>query len=190
MRDTMQRLRLTEISCSDPAGTPALDPRVTEQRLNRSVFRILRANVLCSIASVTADHRAHINTAYFCYSDVLEIYFLSHPGALHCRNLSQNPSLAITMFSSGQEWGGSDAGVQLFGVSDQARGPLARQAERLYGQRFPTFVTWRASRKKGDVAQAYRFYRFLTERVKVLDEREFGAGVFVSAHVRRERAAK
>jgi len=186
----MQRLRLTEISCSDPAGTPVIGPRVTEQRLRRSVFRILRANVLCSIASVTADNRAHINTAYFCYSDALELYFFSHPGALHGRNLSQNPSLAITVFSSGQEWGGSDAGVQLFGNSDQAKGSLAKLANRLYGQRFPAFVKWRASWKKGDVAQAYRFYRFLTEMVKVLDEREFGAGVFVAAHVRREQAAR
>ncbi len=30
---------------------------------------------------MTTDNRAHVNTAYFAYSDELEVYFLSHPNA-------------------------------------------------------------------------------------------------------------
>lgn len=54
----------------------------SEARVRSSVFRILEENVLCSIATVTAATRAHINTAYFCYSDDLELYFLITDGCL------------------------------------------------------------------------------------------------------------
>jgi hypothetical protein len=36
-----------------------------------------------------------------------------------------------------------------------------------------------------DLAREYRFYRFVTNRLKVFDEREFGGALFVTAAVGR-----
>jgi uncharacterized protein YhbP (UPF0306 family) len=165
-----------------------VDPNgFSQERVHRSVFSILRGNVLCSIATVTEENKAHINTAYFCYSDDLELYFLSDPGSLHCRNLSTNSSMAVTVFRSSQRWGGPDEGLQLFGTCTQARGPQATKAQRLYRERFPAYAEWVAGLRDERVGRDYRFFRFLTDRLKVLDEKKFGDAVFVTAAVKRDR---
>jgi hypothetical protein len=73
----------------------------------------------------------------------------------------------------------------------EAKGRQAIDAERAYGRRFATYAEYR--RTIGRDARGrfqYRFYRFVPSRVKVLDEREFGSGVFVTASLRRTRARK
>lgn len=165
--------------------------KFSEGRVGGSVHRILRDNLLCSMSTVTRDSRAHINTAYFCHSEALELYFLSDPSSVHCRNLSTNSSMAMTIFSSAQQWGRLDRGMQLFGTCREARGSQAAKAERLYGRRFPLYGQWRTNQRKDDSHDfRYRFYRFVPSTVKLLDEREFGAGVFVVAAVKRARGSK
>lgn len=184
------RLRVERIV--DPGGRRILDWRVTEERLRRSLFRILQETALCSMATVNRLNRAHINTAYFAFSEDLELYFLSDPGAVHCRNLSGNPSMAITIFNSSQRWGKPDKGLQLFGACREAKGRQVAKAERVYGKRFPEYAerTTGAHRSKREAPRlrSYRFYRFLPRMVKVFDEREFGSGIFVGAAVLRRRA--
>ncbi len=158
---------------------------ISDRRLRRCVLRILEENVLCSIATVSSGRRAHINTAYFSYSEGLEFYFLSHPDSLHCRNMSKNSSMGMAIFSSSQRWAGPDRGLQLFGTCRRVGGSRALEAERLYGKRFPAYARWKAGLHKDDAAREYRFYRFLATALKVLDEKSFGAAVFVSADVRR-----
>ena len=157
----------------------------SDERVLTSVFRILRENVLCSIATVTEQNLAHINTAYFCYSDELDLYFLSEPLSRHCRNLLANPSMAVAVYNSSQNWGGPDRGLQLFGTCRQARGAQAGKAERLYAERFPAYRDWVANLREDDAELGYRLYRFLTARLKVLDESEFGEAVFVRVAVTR-----
>ena len=181
----MNRTRLASIGSCNVMGLRIATKGLSEERVRRSVFRILKDNLLCSISTVTGGNRAHINTAYFCYSDELELYLLSHPSSLHCRNLSRNSSMAMAIFSSSQKWRGPDQGLQLFGSCSQTRGPQARKAEQLYGKRFPAYASWKASVNRDDVARAYRFYRFRTGKLKILDEKNFGEAVFVYAAVRR-----
>ncbi len=160
--------------------------KFSEGRARRSILRILRANVLCSMATVTKKNRAHINHAYFCYSPDLEVYFLSDPSSLHCRNLETNSSMAITIFNSSQKWGGSDRGMQLFGTCREARGRQASKAEHSYAKRFRSYGKWRASLSQDERRLfRYRFYHFVPTQVKILDEREFGVGAFVIAALKR-----
>lgn len=184
----MSRAKLTHIGSSNVRGTRTKTPGLTEARIRRSVFRILEENVLCSIATVTHNNRAHINTAYFCYSDQLELYFLSHPSSLHCRNLSTNSSIGITIFSSSQPWVRPGRGLQLFGRCRQARGAHAKRAEQLYGKRFPAYASWKATLKRSDAGREYRFYRFVVRNLKMLDEKALGDAVFVDAGVNRDRS--
>ena len=164
--------------------------RFPDKRIQRSVFRILRDSALCSMSTVAPGTRAHINTAYFCYSPDLNFYFLSDPDSLHCKNLERNPSMAMMVMNSSQTWGGSDRGIQLFGTCRRVGGTAAKEAERQYGSRFPAYATWlrrtdRAGRRSADLLRSYAFYRFVPTRIKILDEAEFGGAAFVIAGVTR-----
>lgn len=135
------------------------------------------------MATVTRERRAHANTGYFCYSDDLELYFLSHPGARHCRNVSGNGTMAMVVFSSEQPWGELGRGLQLFGTCAETRGRRAKEAERLYGKRFPEYRRWIASLPDEAEPREYRFFRFRVKLVKVIDESEFGDAVLVVARL-------
>lgn len=166
--------------------------RLSEEPVRRSVFRILRENVLCSMATLGPGNRAHINTAYFCYSPDLEICFLSDPSSQHCRNVARKPSMAITVFRSSQVWNNSDRGLQLFGTCRETKGRHVDRAERLYGKRFPIYAKLMggkaaAQRRQAVQLRSYRFYRFVPREVKILDEPTFGGSVFVAAAVPRPR---
>jgi uncharacterized protein len=166
------------------------EKRFSDERIRRSIARILRENVLCSMSTVTPGNRPHINTAYFCYTSDLELYFLSDPSSRHSQNLERNPSLAMTIFRSAQEWGGQDRGLQLFGICRRTRGRGAGDAERCYAARFSPYRKWMkglspAERRQAALLRSYAFYRFLPSRIKILDEREFGGAMFVTAAVVR-----
>jgi len=167
-----------------------LEKRFSDDRIRRSISRILRENVLCSMSTVAPGNRPHVNTAYFAYTPELVLYFLSDPSSRHCRNLKRNPSLAMTIFRSAQVWGGEDRGLQLFGICRQTRGRGAREAERCYAARFLPYAKWMkglspAERRQAALLRSYAFYRFLPGRIKILDEREFGGAMFVTAAVVR-----
>jgi uncharacterized protein YhbP (UPF0306 family) len=181
----MAAARLRSIAAKDASGARVKARRLSAARVERTLFRILKKNPLCGFATVTPDGRAHVNTAYFAYSRSLEIYFLSHPDSLHCRNVTANPTMAIAVFESAQTWGALDRGLQLFGTCREARGAVARQAHRAYAARFKPYAQWIAELEADDTAHEYRFYRFVASRVKVFDEREFGGAVFVTARISR-----
>lgn len=153
-------------------------------------MRILRENVLCSMATVSGVNRAHINTAYFSYSDDLELFFLSDRSSHHGRNLVSNPSLAVAVFSASQVWGRPDRGLQCFGTCGEARG-RQREAERSYGRRFAEYARWMKAfpRDHPTVSRlrSYGFYRFVPRSIKIFDERALGSGVFVEVDVIRGR---
>ena len=166
--------------------------RVSERRIRASVFRVLARNDLCSIATVAPENRAHINTAFFAYSPNFELFFLSDPGSLHCRNLLANPSMAVTIFNSSQNWDAPGRGIQLFGRGHRTQGRQANRAENFYGTRFPAFRRWLegthpAERRQAARLQSYALFRFLPTRVKILDEAEFGSAIFIIAAVRRHQ---
>jgi uncharacterized protein YhbP (UPF0306 family) len=136
---------------------------------------------LCAIATVSGS-RAHVNTAYFAWSDdPLELVWLSDPAAAHSRNLSRNATAAVAVYDSRQTWGEPDRGIQLFGAAREADGAAEAEARRVYAARFP-------DAERAGLA-AYRFYVFRPRRLKLFDERELGTGVFVTAGVVRGRLA-
>jgi uncharacterized protein YhbP (UPF0306 family) len=179
----MNRFRFKDIHLENVTGGRLDNDPPGQELMQASVCRILEANLLCSIATVTAEGRPHINTAYFSYSDALEIYFLSHPGSLHCRNLLTNPAMAMAVFSSAQRWTEPGQGVQLFGTCEHTSGIFADEAERSYANRFHDYTSWKRVLQDSDLARQYRFYLFRVSRMKILDERAFGDAIFVWASV-------
>ncbi|MCH7726537.1 MAG: pyridoxamine 5'-phosphate oxidase family protein [Planctomycetes bacterium] len=108
----------------------------------RRVTRVLEENHLCSIATVNADGTSHINTAYFSFTDVSNLYFLSNPRTAHCRNIASRGNVSLTICDSRQPWGESLLGLQLFGESSLAAGDDVARAEHSYSARFESYKTW------------------------------------------------
>src|SRR5262245_16742421 len=105
---------LTDIQCIDISGS-ALATQLTEEKVRNSAFSVLNKNTVCSMATVTSEARAHIHSAYFSYSLEYELFFLSNPNSVHCRNLKSNASMAVTVFPATPTWGEPSVGIQLFG---------------------------------------------------------------------------
>ena len=175
---------LSIVRIVDPAGLPILTSGITDRQIQRSVHQLLAENVLCSMASITAEGRAHINTAYFSYTPDLKVYFFSHPNALHCQNIVSNPSMALAIFSSNQTWGSPDRGLQLLGMCKQVAGREVSEADKLYSKCFTEYATWKANLASDTLGLDYQFYRFVTAELKVFDEKELGVGIFVVARVK------
>ena len=152
---------------------------VAAARMAATARRLLDASTLCAIATVTAEGRAHLNTAYFAWSSDFDIVWLSEPRARHSRNLRANDSVAIAVYDSTQTWGKPDRGIQLFGSASEVRGDDANEAETLYTKRFPDFAEAAVS--------TYRFYAFRPRRLRLFDERALGSGTFVTARLTRDR---
>lgn len=149
---------------------------VAATRITTVARRLLDASTLCAIGTVSSGGRAHVNTAYFAWSPELDIVWMSDPQARHSQNVRANPSVAIAVFDSTQTWGKLDRGIQLFGSAREVADRAAGDAERVYGERFPQY--------EQAAFAAYRLYRFRPHRVKLFDEPELGAGVFVTARLR------
>jgi uncharacterized protein YhbP (UPF0306 family) len=183
----MKRVVLTIADAVDASGSGIEVPRISEERVRRSLFRILKSNVLCSMATITPDGRAHINTAYFSFTRDLVLYFLSHPRSTHCRNLATNPSIAFAVFSSRQIWSGPDQGLQLFGPCHQAERSHSKRATESYGKRFRQYRKWKSTLAPDDPAREYQWYEFVPNYIKVFDEKAFGETVFVCLNVERRK---
>jgi len=173
----------TQIRAICVDGSPREVEELTAERARRSIIRVLDGVPLGAWATITRGGEAHVNTAYYSYSEDLVLYFMSHPQSLHCQNLSTNSSMAVAIFASEQKWADPGRGLQLFGRCDQLKGRDAEIAERTYRQRFRAYADWKDSLKPNDAALDYRFYRFVPHRVKVLDEAEFGDAVWVEVQV-------
>ena len=119
----------------------------------------------------------------FAVSPELDLFFLSDPRSRHASNLGRRPSAAIAVFSSEQSWGGQDRGAQLFGRCARVPPGGKERARRIYAARFPELAMNPSVRQLA-------FYRFVTRRVTVLDEREFGDAVLVKLAMGRRSARR
>ena len=173
------------ISANAVDGAAITGQPPSADRVARSIARVLEETGLCAWATVTQEGRAHINIGYFAQSADFHLYLLSHPTSLHCRNVETNASMAVAVFVSQQDWTAPGRGIQLFGSCAEVGGDEVGDVERVYGHRYTAYAEWKAALKPGDPAEQRRFYRFVPDRVKILDEAEFGDAVFVQAEIVR-----
>ena len=152
-----------------------LERPVSPDGLDALARALLRTAPLCPISTVSPGGRAHVNTAYFAWSDRFEIVWLSSPAARHSRNIEVSGTAAIAVFDSRQTWGDLDRGIQLFGAARRLRGRPADEARVLYAKRF------REARDLDN--EAYRYYTLRTRRMKLFDERKLGGATFVTARI-------
>jgi uncharacterized protein YhbP (UPF0306 family) len=134
----------------------------------------MNASPLCSLATVSAGGRAHINHMYFAWGDRFEVVWISEAESIHSRNLTRNSSAAVTIYDSHQTWGRPDRGIQLFGTAGATKGSTSLNTRRLYGNRFSDYDA------DSDDLPAYRFR---PRTIKLFDERSLAGGTLVTARV-------
>ncbi|MGE0109731.1 MAG: pyridoxamine 5'-phosphate oxidase family protein [Bdellovibrionales bacterium] len=137
--------------------------------LNKSVSEILAANTLMSMATVKKG-QSYINTAYYAYNNELEIFFLSPPKSQHCLHLKNEPSVALSIYDSHQDWTKEKRGLQLFGTCQPVNALELLEAGRLYAGRFVGFKEILPSIKDIAKVMESRFYKVETKSLQIFDE--------------------
>src|SRR3989338_6476815 len=159
-------------------------------RLGKSIFSIMETTKLWSMATADPKGESHINTAFFCYNNILELYFLSDISTKHCQNLEKNPEAAVAIYSTDQEPGSCKLrGLQLFGQCSLTKGKENAKASLCYAKRFFSFKKFLKTAGRKDIKEftsIYKLYVFRPKEIKVFDEPEFGEETFVSVQVIRD----
>jgi uncharacterized protein YhbP (UPF0306 family) len=162
------------------------NPKFPSDKLLTSVSNILNENELCSMATVTDTGESYIHTAYFCYSDALDLYFISDRSAKHSKNVEHSQSMAVAVFDTHQPWNQPHRGVQLFGKTWMASVPESAKALAIHAARFHAYGDYiKALNPLELMHMPHKFYVFRPETVKVFDEPQFGEETFVTADVIR-----
>lgn len=156
-------------------------------KVTASVIRVLRTNILLSMATVDRRRSAHVNTAYFCYTDALDIYFVSAANSRHAQNVLKMPRVGSVVFDSRQRWNADHSGLQLFGRCREATPAEALGALRAYTARFPASRPYLSSVRTEQNRATFRFYLFRPTRLKLLDEGIFGEETFIAAKILRQK---
>lgn len=157
-------------------------PDYKSSELRESVFEILNSVPLWSMATVNGDGTAHINTAYFCFDEDFNFYFLTSPSSRHSENIHRNHSMAASIFDTDQQWGENPlSGLQIFGTCRITTAASEEIAFNEYGRRFPPYFMWMKSltqQEKSDLES--KFYCFRPQSLKLFDEKRFGEENFIS----------
>ena len=119
-------------------------------------------------------------TALFYVNDRLNLYFLSDPKTLHCRNIAANPVVAATINEDYHDWR-KIKGIQLKGRVEMVSGAREKAfAFAIYTKKYPfvkEFFSSPAALTKAMFTKvtSTTFYKLTPERVLFLDnERGFG----------------
>jgi uncharacterized protein YhbP (UPF0306 family) len=155
------------------------------EALAAAVSDILDSNLLAAMAT-TRGQDSYIHTAYFVYTETLNLYFLSAPTDVHIANTNANPSIAAAIWCQAN-WGEDLRGLQIFGTCE----PLSRlsretaTAMTLFLRRFPACQN--VFRRPGEFVSnvSLRLYAIRTNRLKILHEPILGHRQFVTVDVQR-----
>src|SRR3989339_171259 len=103
-----------------------------------SINNILDNTHLLSMATIK-EGTSYINTAFFAYDDIYNLYYLSPSDSQHSLNIKENNSVAVTVFDSHLTFSNKLSGLQMFGTAQQAKGKDLLKGFLLYEKRFSIF---------------------------------------------------
>ena len=165
------------VICDNDASTDAV---------RDSLWRLVGQNSLCSMATVGEDEvRPHINTCFFAASNQLDLIVFTSPLSRHGRYLAAGSSVAISVFDSHQEWGGTIFGAQFFGAGGLCHGGEADEVLAVYASRHPRMSEWAKTAEDIEKKFESRMYRFRIAEFTLLDEQTFGKEGYVSGSIVR-----
>lgn len=86
----------------------------------QQILDFLGRHKLMSLA--TYGQHPWIANVYYTFDEDLNLYFLSSPTTLHCRQITKNPEVAVSIADSSQSVDSLKRGLQLYGVAKQISG--------------------------------------------------------------------
>ena len=144
-----------------------------------SINSILSETSLCSLATVDNHGKPWINTIFFAVDEQLGLIWLTPPATQHSKNIHNESSIAIAVYSTEQAWDKSKRGLQLAGEANRLEGQGESSAFETYVKRYPHLLTMVAHSQNMDGIES-RFYNCQLRSFKLFDEVTFGSEVWIS----------
>lgn len=144
------------------------------ESIHKSIETILDSNTL-SAMSTSMNGSSYVHTAYFVYSENLDLYFISQPTDQHIKNIENNPSIAVAIWIDSGIWGENLQGIQIFGECKQVKpGIELVKAMKLFMGRFKAFSG--IIKNPGEFSEnvSSRMYVIRPKSIKLLDEPSYG----------------
>lgn len=135
--------------------------------MSDKVLDYLRNHTVATLATSSKDDPWA--AAVFYVNDGYTLYFLSEPDSRHCRNLAENPRIAVTIQEDYSDWL-EIKGVQLEGVVSETSGVEEDRARKLYGRKFP--VVGLLAQAPAAIVKALakvRWYKIVPQRIYFID---------------------
>jgi uncharacterized protein YhbP (UPF0306 family) len=160
-------------------GTMVLSPQLfassqDPDEIGLAVSRVLSSTPLCSLASVSLDGKAHINTAYYAIDEKFTVYILTSPQSVHAVTWEHNSSVAIAITDSGQPWGKPHRGLQIFGEAHRIPDDQHSRVFALYAATHPRLRDLASDANTLLALHTLRFYSITLNRIKIVDEIALG----------------
>jgi|SRR5579862_4086001 len=140
--------------------------------------RIIRDSNFLTLAT-TDGEQPWANAVFYASDKDLNLYFTSYNDSIHVQNILRNPSVAVAIYDSSINVGGSNSqGVQIKGKCYRvSKGELPDAIEIVYAKRFPDPAE-RASRdlsverfsKDDRKKRIDHIYKVIPEKVYILDK--------------------
>lgn len=91
------------------------------QKLTKELIRNYLAKYnLMQVATQGKDH-PWIASVYYTFDNDLNLYFLSDPRTKHCRQIANNPKVAVAVTDSDQDISKFKRGLQIYGLAKQIK---------------------------------------------------------------------
>ena len=137
------------------------------QGLPQRVYEYLVGHHVATLATSGSD--GPWAAAVFYVSEAYTLYFLSSPGSRHCRNLKEDPRVAVTIQDDCSDWQ-KIKGIQLEGRVSELSGEEEALARRLYADKYP--LIGQLARAPAAIVKALakvRWYRLEPTRLYFID---------------------
>lgn len=152
-------------------------------RVRTSIDDILGKNDLLTMAT-SREGNPHAATMFYAETGDLVLYVLTYPDSRHARHLQEDPSVALTVYSTDQKFTDEKQGLQLSGEAKLVEDGECGKALETYSEKFPGTEEFASDPSDVEDLES-SFYRIEIERVKVFDEPRFGTETWVVAGVSR-----
>ncbi len=152
-----------------------------------SVYKILKSNHLLSLSTIDLKNKQpHVCCVYYVFDNELNLYIWTDPYSQHCKNITNNPRVAVDIYDSHQEWGSLLKGLQILGTSMPVNNKELLLSGALYLKRYVKASNFIKTLKdfNSDKLDS-KIYKIVISKIKLLDESNFGKDIYKELLIER-----
>lgn len=157
--------------------------KYTDDELRNSIVKILSANNTLALSTVR-DETGYINTAHYGFSAGLELFLITAVETQHSKNAVSHPQVGVAIWNRPAVAGTNLEGLQLFGNYELVKNEDIAKAYEAYVTNIPSTKEGITS-PEDFVAKGLVFHKITVEKIKLLDEPNFGRRNYIELTVLR-----